>query len=69
MQRFKNGHIISQLDEVSGNGESRWSGAHNGYFLTVGFSNCRDRNFTAIAFIICSESLQPANGNGFAFFT
>ena len=69
MQCFKYGHIISQLGEVSGNSESGRSGAGDGYFLTVGFSNCRDGNFTAFAFIIGSKSLQPANGHGFAFFT
>lgn len=67
MKGFEDRNIITELDKITGDGQSRGSGADNGDLFTVGGRNRRDVNGALVSFIIGGKSLQAADGHGLPF--
>ena len=67
VESFKDRHLIAQLDEISGHGETAGAAADDGDFFAVGFRFFR-RGFSPGHGVIGTEPLQTADGHRLALF-
>lgn len=65
MQCLEHSHIISTLRHISGKRQSGRTGTYHGNLDTVLLRDLRNRDITALTFVISGETLQVANGNRF----
>ena len=62
MQCLEHSHIISTLRHISGKRQSGRTGTYHGNLDTVLLRDLRNRDITALTFVISGETLQVANG-------
>ncbi len=68
MQTLKDGHLITQFDQIPGDGQSGRSGTDNGDLLPVGRRRFRKGNLPGCPFVIGGKAFQPPDGHRIAFF-
>ena len=66
MQRLEDGHIVTLLREVTRTGEAGRAGADDGDFLRIGGALDRLDLFIRCELAISDETLEAADGDGFA---